>query len=70
MSYGPNNIVSGSFMENFIKIKTAPSNILDKANLSDDIKCVLFHKIFGLCFIFFSSFADEKLWEIIEIPRF
>ena len=54
-------------MENFIKIKTAPSNILDKANLSDDIKCVLFHNILG-CFIFF--IADEKLWEIIEIPRF
>ena len=69
MSYGPNNIVSGSFMENFIKIKTAPSNILDKANLSDDIKCVLFHKILG-CVSYFSSFADEKLWEIIEIPRF
>ena len=53
MSYGPNNIVSGSFMEDFIKIKTAPSNILDKANLSDDIKCVLFHKILGCVSYFF-----------------
>ena len=47
--------------------KVSSLNFLDKANLSDDIKCVLFHSIFGLLHFFI---ADEKLWEIIEIPRF